>query len=92
MQKIESEIKKVSSQYFSIIEKNEKFENNKIKFISMEYLDDGNKKRSVIFGNDKSYYECIAYFDNKYKPTDNEIDNLFKIQQHVLLSLQMEKP
>lgn len=89
--KTENKIKRTSIKNFSKIGKFEEFENNEIKFISMKYLDDDNSKRSVILGKDKSLYECIAYFESSYEPTDDEITNLFGIQQLVLLSLQMKE-
>jgi len=92
LMKTKNKIKESSLKNFSPISKFDKFENNNIQFISMKYLDDGNIKRSVILGKDKSIYECIAYFESSYEPTDDEIAILFEVQQLVLLSLQMKNP
>jgi len=87
---VKTNIKKASLKNFIVVEKLKEFENNNIKFGSMEYLDNSNAKRSVIFGKGNSYFECIAYFENDYKPTKIELKNLFDIQQLVLLSIQMK--
>ena len=87
---VETNIKKTSLQNYAILEKPKEFGNNNIKFISMKYLDDGDTKRSVIFGKSNSFYECIAYFENDYAPTEVELNSLFDIQQRVLHSVQMK--
>lgn len=87
---IETNIKKASLQNHAILDKPQEFENNDIKFISMKYIDDGDTKRSVIFGKSNSFYECIAYFENDYEPTEDELNSLFDVQQRVLHSVQMK--
>ncbi len=86
----QKKIKQSTLKSFEIVDKFEEFSNNEITFITMKYLDDGMLKQSVIFGRNKSFYECSAYFKDSFAPTDIEIGKLFEIQKIVLLSLQMK--
>ena len=42
-------------------------------------------QNSLLFGNDTSYYESLAYYKKGYKPTWIEFDDLFKVQLQIVM-------
>jgi len=42
-------------------------------------------QNSIIFGNGRNYYECLAYFKKNYVTEDSEADYIFEIQKRIIL-------
>lgn len=41
-------------------------------------------QNSIIYGNGKNYYECLAYFSDEHSPDESEINNLITIQEQIV--------
>ncbi|MCB0731122.1 MAG: hypothetical protein KDC88_08820 [Ignavibacteriae bacterium] len=57
---------------------------------SLQFIINNSIQNSIIFGDGKKYYECLAYFNKNYQPSDSEIEELFSIQNTVVQSSTIE--
>jgi len=74
--------KKSSGYNFEILDR--KVEGNNHLRRSIKYKIDGTLQNSIIFGNGDVYYECLAYFNNNYKASNFEIEQIFEIQENIV--------
>ncbi len=58
---------------------------------SIRYKLDDRNFNSIIFGKDNVYYECLAYFGNAYKPTEEELKKLLDLQTLTISSVKLNK-
>ena len=89
--KTEYQLKQNAINNFSLLNKIQTFQLNKLWFNGFRYKVNGNEKRLILFGNENKYFECIAYFDNNYKSTEEELKYLFNIQKLVLSTVRIRK-
>ncbi|PID62544.1 MAG: hypothetical protein CR986_01295 [Ignavibacteriae bacterium] len=57
---------------------------NEVKFILNNSL-----QNLIVFSKDKSYFECLAYFNEDYEPTNEEFERLITTQKKVLSKLKV---
>ena len=74
--------KKNSGHAFSIIE--EEFLSSNYQMRSIKYLIDDELQNSIIFGNNERFYECLTYFSKEYKPSNEDIEELFETQKQIV--------
>lgn len=67
---------------FEIVEQKEMNFNQISK--SIKFLMNGDIQNSIIYGNGKNYYECLAYFSEKHSPEEEEIEYLIEIQKQIV--------
>lgn len=77
--------KKSSGKDFSIVEQESFSLRYPIK--SLRYLIDDQLQNSIIFGENETFYECLAYFSKEYNPSDEEINDLFEKQIEIVNEL-----
>ena len=83
-------IKENTNKNFQLINDIPTYKINNLWFNGFRYKTDGNDRISILFGNNGKFYESIAYFNEGYKPSKNELEYLFKIQGLVLSTVQIK--
>jgi hypothetical protein len=83
-------LKQNTNQNFYILNDIPTYKINSFWFNGFMYKIDSNERKSVLFGSNNKFYECIAYFNEEYNPTKNELENLFKVQKLVLSTVQIK--
>jgi len=73
---------------FEIIDEN--FEGGMYNMHSSKLNVDDKIQNSVIFGKGKYFFECLAYFDNGYSPSTDELNKLAETQFEILKDLQIK--
>ena len=89
--KTEYQLKQNTINSFVLLNKIQTFHLNNLWFSGFRYKVNGNEKRLILFGNGNKYFECIAYYDNNYKPTKDELKYLFNTQNLVLSTVRIRK-
>jgi hypothetical protein len=88
LEKILTTKRTVNADKFEVIESTEldsDYLNRQIKFSINNKI-----QNSILFGKDKYFYECLAYFDNTYFPSSNQLNTLFETQRVVVINSKIE--
>jgi len=81
--------RQAASAEFELINK-DSLEVNNLRIVELKYLLEKNIQNLLIFTDGSQYYECLAYFNNDYKPNDFEIENLLGTQQEIVTELKFK--
>jgi len=84
LSKISLERKKSSNSDFKSETEIQYEETDKFLFSQLYYEIEDKQFKSVIFGKNNTYYECLAYFSKSYTPTEDEYEALFKLQTLII--------
>lgn len=82
IEKIVINKKKSSVDNFEIVDqkKTDFYANSK----SLKLRVENSFQNSIIYGNGKNYYECLAYFSDEHSPDESEISTLINIQENIV--------
>ena len=83
-------IKRSSKDNFVLLEEIKLQKVNNLFVKGFIYKEGANIKRTIVLGNGKRFYESLAYFNKNYNPTNDEVKNLFKLQNLVLSTVEIK--
>lgn len=84
------QLKQSSKKKFLLLNNIQTYKSNNLWLNGFRYKLDNNERKSILFGRDNKFYECIAYFNKSYSPNKNELNHLFEIQSLVLSTVQIK--
>lgn len=80
--------KRSASADFEVINIEDQYSENE--HTSLTYMNEDKLQKSIIFGRGNIFYECIAFSDLNVELSEEEIEEMFRIQREVVTSSKIK--